>query len=99
MWFFCACLIVFRAQDSEGTWAALQAFSFGKGAGPQVFHVAWWGLFAGLYLMHHLASHLRKHPQLDRVPSLLFPVVYGATWAVALAFVMVDHPPFIYFQF
>lgn len=99
LWFVCLCWILFRAQDFASAWVVVQSFTVFQGTGAQSIDTLWLWWFAALYAAHWLASWLRKGQSLERCPTWLFAFSYGVVAAIAIAFMRVDHPPFIYFQF
>ena len=98
-WFVCACWILFRAPDFGSAWTSLQAFVLFQSAGEQGIDTTWIWLFAVLIVAHEIAQRLRKVDLLQHTPTWLFSFLYGVLFALAFAFMRVDHPPFIYFQF
>ncbi len=98
-WFVCVCWILFRAQNFADAWHGIQAFAFLQSPGTQTLPLSWFLLFAVLYLAHMLAAKLRHREQPLRVPNWAFAFAYGVLFALSFAFMRVDHPPFIYFQF
>ena len=99
LWFVCVCWILFRAQDFASAGVALKAFVLFQSEGGDPLDGNWWILFPLLYLAHRVAIPLREKPILERTPDWLFSIAYGFLFAVTFAFMVVDHPPFIYFQF
>ncbi|MDA0667951.1 MAG: MBOAT family protein [Planctomycetota bacterium] len=98
-WFVCVCWIFFRAPDFDAAWTSLQAFVLFQGAGEQSIDTTWLWLFAALIFAHEIAQRLRKVDLLQHTPTWLFSFFYGILFALTFAFMRVDHPPFIYFQF
>jgi alginate O-acetyltransferase complex protein AlgI len=99
LWFVCICWVLFRAQDSASAAVALKAFALFTAEGSRALDPRWLAWFAVLYGAHHVASRLRRGDLLARTPSWLFAFAYGCLAALSFAFMRVDHPPFIYFQF
>jgi alginate O-acetyltransferase complex protein AlgI len=99
LWFVCLCWILFRATDFTTAWQILQSFTLFQGAGEQTIASSWWIYFGLLYGAHWLASWLRKGNLLERIPTAAFAFGLGILAALSFAFMRVDHPPFIYFQF
>ncbi|MGB0954214.1 MAG: MBOAT family O-acyltransferase [Planctomycetota bacterium] len=99
LWFVCVCWILFRAQGFPDAWTTLKAFTLFDASGTQSLEGSWWSMFVALYLLHHAAARLRRTRLLERTPSWVFATAYGSAFALAFAFMAVDHPPFIYFQF
>ena len=99
LWFVCVCWILFRAQSSADAWTTLHAFILLQADGTEILRNDWWILFVVLYLAHHLAAYLRRTELLQRIPAWSFAIGYGILFALTFAFVAVETPPFIYFQF
>lgn len=98
-WFVCVCWILFRAQDFATAGVTLRSFLLFQSEGVERLDANWWILFLVLFGAHRLAMHLRTKPLIERTPAWLFSIGYGILFALAFAFMVVDHPPFIYFQF
>jgi alginate O-acetyltransferase complex protein AlgI len=99
LWFVCLCWILFRAQNFASAWVVVQSFVLFQAAGTQSIDTIWVWWFVALYAAHWLASWLRQGQSLERVPNWAFALGYGIVTAIAIAFMRIDHPPFIYFQF
>jgi len=99
LWFVCLCWILFRAQDFSSAWTVIESFTLFRSHGEQSISTLWLWWFAFLYLAHWLASWLRQGKSIELIPSWAFAFAYGVVAAIAVAFMRVDHPPFIYFQF
>ena len=99
IWFFIGSLIVFRAPDRESTFTVLKAFLFLDAEGAHNLNPTWFVIFPVLLLLHVAGRRLRHSEVLTKVPVEIFAFGFGALFALAFAFMRVDHPPFIYFQF
>ena len=99
LWFVCLCWILFRAADFPSAWVVVQSFTVFHSSGTQSIDTIWLWWFGLLYAAHWLASWLRQGHSLERIPNWAFACSLGVAAAVAIAFMRVDHPPFIYFQF
>ncbi|MCP4093969.1 MAG: MBOAT family protein [Planctomycetes bacterium] len=99
VWFFVACLIPFRSPDFETIGVVVQAFLLFQDHGPDGVTSGWVYYFLALYGAHWLASWLRKGNAIERIPTPAFAFGLGILAALSFAFMRVDHPPFIYFQF
>jgi len=99
LWFVCVCWILFRATSFESAGVVIRSFILLQGNGDQTPSAYWLLMFAILYCGHRLAIPLRKTNLIERTPNWFFAVGYGLLFAITFAFMVVDHPPFIYFQF
>ncbi|MDP7062557.1 MAG: MBOAT family O-acyltransferase [Planctomycetota bacterium] len=99
LWFVCLCWILFRATDFSTAWEILRAFTVFHSDGEQSLSTSWWIYFVLLYVAHRLASHLQQGKAIEKVPTPVFAFGLGVLAALSFAFMRVDHPPFIYFQF
>ena len=81
------------------------ALSFTRGlfgletAGATVLASHWWAILGGFVLVHIVMSKSIVERAIDRIPSPLYSIAYGAAWALAFPWAAVDYQPFIYFQF
>ncbi len=73
---------------------------FGIGeAGTKVIATHWWGILGGFVVVHVFMSRGVLERAIERMPSALYSIAYGAAWALAFPWAAVDYQPFIYFQF
>ena len=73
---------------------------FGIGeAGTKVIATHWWGILGAFVVVHIFMSRRVLERAIERMPSALYSIAYGAAWALAFPWAAVDYQPFIYFQF
>jgi alginate O-acetyltransferase complex protein AlgI len=73
---------------------------FGMGApGTQSVDPIWWALLGLFAVVHVFMSRHWLERAIERMPSTVYAVLYGAAWALAFPWAAVDYKPFIYFQF
>jgi alginate O-acetyltransferase complex protein AlgI len=92
-------LVFIRSPDIPFSLAYYAAL-FGAGpAGSTSITPIWWGVLGAFAVVHVLMSRKWLERGADKVSPLVFAMLYGAAWAVALPCVAVNYKPFIYFQF
>ena len=98
-WYFLFALCIFRGQDLADGWTVAKAFSLLGADGTRTQPLYWLLLIPIGYLLHWAGYRLRRTRLLDAIPTPVFAFGFGALFALAFAFMRVDHPPFMYFQF
>lgn len=91
--------IFFRASTLEEALSIAKTYLTLSSPGDQTFSLPVWPLLIALGLVHALSYHWKSAERLAKLPTNTFTPVYGALFAVALAFVPLGYRPFIYFQF
>jgi D-alanyl-lipoteichoic acid acyltransferase DltB (MBOAT superfamily) len=91
--------IFFRAPDLVTAWPMVQAWLGLPVPGDAVLPLDPWPWLAGLAGLHLLTWYWPPERHAERLAPLAFGAAYGATAALALAFLQTDYRPFVYFQF
>lgn len=90
--------IFFRAADLEGAVRILRAM-VGDAGGRATLPLLAWTALAAVLFEHVLVRGRWLERYVPRIHPWLFPLLYGAATALAVAFLPMRMDPFIYFQF
>lgn len=99
-WWACLSWIFFRSTDGfRPALSIARSFATFRSRGPADFGLAAVGVFAGLVLVHFLASRAWLAGWWAKVPAPLFAAGCGVAFASILPWTPLRYAPFIYFQF